>query len=533
MSPRSEMSFLLAPLLGGLLLLLAGCSESTLRAGAMGDDDWNDEEPAPGAEDDDGAADDADGDDTSDEPEDEDDFLTTEPRGTDVFVFVANPSRDTVSKINAWTREIQTIDVGHEPIQVLVSSDYQRAVTFNAGDDSVSVIDVLTNEVSDLPVREDFNYIEMSPNGRWVVAYFNAALEDADFDIQGVRSFTEVSFVDTVMGNVESYSVGFNPKQVQFTALSDRAVVISDSFMTVADLTVAPIELTLLDLLADPIDPPVAAEVEVTPAGDWAFVRYQGVDTIQAVQLQTGELGDLDGGVAPTDLDLTPDGAEAIVVARDSREIRVFDASDPLGVAPAILPTPETSTIGSLVLAPDGQTGLLFTTVALEDRITFWDRATGEMTTRGLVKPVDSVAISPDGASALIIHTLADAPSENDIFTSSYALTVVDLGTWLTNPVGLQSRPTRWTTSNDGRYSLFIMEGNRNVGVIDYTTRLVDDVVVPSQPVHIGMMPLEASPEDALGWVSQEHELGRISFVGPYDLSVETVTGFELNSNID
>jgi hypothetical protein len=80
---------------------------------------------------------------------------------------------------------------------------------------------------------------------------------------------------------------------------------------------------------------------------------------------------------------------------------------------------------------------------------------------------------------------------------------------------------------------MFIMENNRNVGVIDYATRLVDDLLVPSQPVHIGMMPLEADPEDALGWISQEHELGRISFIEPYSLSVETVTGFELNSNID
>ena len=512
-------------------LVLAGCAESSLRGrGGAADYEADDDDYY---DDDDGApSDDGDGDDT-DEPEEEDDFLNTEPRGTDVFVFVANPGRDTVSKINAYTREIETIDVGDEPIQVLVSSDYQRAVTFNAGEDSVSIIDVTTNEVIDVDVREDFNFIQMSPNGRWVVAYFNAAIEDADFDIEGVRSFTEVSFVDTVLKEVESYSVGFNPKQVQFTSDSGRAVVISDSLITVADLSTQPIDLELVDLETDPVDPPVAAEVEITPAGGWAFVRYHGFDTIQAVHLQTGELGELDAGLNPTDLDLSPDGTEAIVVARDSSELRVFDADDPLGTEPVLLATPEASTIGSLVLAPDGDVGLLFTTVALEDRITFWDRTTDEMTTRSLEKPVEAVAISPDGRSALIIHTLEDAEGENDLFTDSYALTVVDLDTWLTNPVGLESRPLRWTTSNDGRYSLFIMENNRNVGVIDYATRLVDDVVVPSQPVHIGIMPLETDPEDALGWVSQEHELGRISFVQPYDLSVETVTGFELNSNID
>ena len=164
---------------------------------------------------------------------------------------------------------------------------------------------------------------------------------------------------------------------------------------------------------------------------------------------------------------------------------------------------------------------------------TFWDVASGDMTERRLAKPIEAIAISPDGASALVIHTLDDAPGEDDIFTDSYALTVIDLDTWLTNPVVLAAKPERWTTSNDGRYSLFVMEDNRNVGVIDYATRLVDDVLVPSTPVYIGMMPLETEPEDAVGWVSQEHDLGRLSFVRPFDLSVQTVTGFELNSEID
>ena len=512
--------------------LLGACSDSEILGAGYGDDD-DDAMDGETGDDDDGPDDNSDDGLEGDEPEEENDFLTTEPRGTDVYVFVANPSRDTVSKIDAHTREIETIEVGDEPTQVLVSSDYLRAVTFNASADSVSVIDVNSNEVTELDVREDFNFIQMSPDGRWVVAYFNAAVEDASFDVSGVRSFTEVSFVDTVEKRVESYSVGFNPKEVKFTAAADRAIVISDSFMTVANLLVSPIELQLLDLDADPLDPPTAAEVEVTPAGDWAFVRYQGFDTIQAVDLHTGDLGLLDGGDNPTDLDLSPDGSEALVVSRDSSEVRIFDTADPLGTSALIVPTPIESTIGSLVLAGSGDVGLLFTTAVAEDRITFWNRVEDTMTSRRLEKPVEAVAISPDGESALIIHTLEDTPGENDIFTNRYALTVVDLNTWLTNPVALQSRPLRWTTSNDGRYSLFIMENNRNVGVIDYATRLVDDLLVPSQPVHIGMMPLEEEPENALGWVSQEHNLGRISFIEPYDLSIETVTGFELNSAID
>jgi len=499
-----------------------------------GDSAWGDDDDATNADPgdgDDGAGDDDDGEEPP--PEEEDDFLATEPRATDVYVFIANPERDTVSKVHAESRSIETIDVGDNPTMVLVSSDYTRAVAFNEGEDTVSIIDVDTNEVTDVEVREDFNFIQMSPDGRWVVAWFNAGLVDATFDIEGVRSLTEVSFVDTLEATVESYSVGFNPKDIKFTADSGRAVVVSDSFFTVAQLNTEPIALSLIDLQMDPLDPPVAAEVEVTPNGLWAFVRYHGLDDILVVSLTDGAVATLDGGAGPSDLDLSPDGMEALVVARDSSELRIFDAIDPLNVPIEILDTPIDSTIGSLVMSPDGERGLLFTTAVLEDRVTFWDVTAGTMTERRLEKPIDAVAISPDGNSALVIHTLADAPEENDLFTDSYALTVIDLNTWLTNPVALANKPTAWTTSNDGRFSLFIMENNRNVGVIDYLTRLVDDVLVPSLPAYIGIMPLETEPEDALGWVSQEHDLGRISFLKPYDLSVQTVTGFELNSDID
>lgn len=197
------------------------------------------------------------------------------------------------------------------------------------------------------------------------------------------------------------------------------------------------------------------------------------------------------------------------------------------------LATPPTSTLGSVVFSPDGSRALLFSTTALEDRITEWNIEERTLREHHLVKPVRAVAMSPDGASALIMHRAQDVPGEDDLFTHREALTVVDLDTWITNPVALAARPFRWTTSNDGRYSMFLLEGDRNVGVIDHATRLVDDVLVPSIPLHIGMMPLETEPEDALGWVSQSHYLGRISFLRPYDLTLRTVTGFELNSDID
>jgi YVTN family beta-propeller protein len=480
-------------------------------------------------DDDDGADDD----DATLPPEDEIDFLVTEPTGTDRYLFVANPARDSISRIDVQTRQVDTVEVGDEPTRVVVSADFSRAVAFCAGSDTVSIIDTGSLETVELPVREDFNYLEISPDGRWAVAWFNADAEEADFDIEGVRSFTEVSFVDTEELVAHSFSVGHNPKQVLFTEGDQLAVVVSDEHLTTVDLTVDPVSPLPVDLETDLEDPPVIAEVVVSPEGRWTFVRHHGLNIILAIDLATGELGGLDAGLDPTDMDLSEDGLRLYVVARGSSEIRVFDATEPLDAPPTVHATPTTSTLGSLVLVPGGELGLLFTTATLEDRFTTWDLTTDEMTERLLVKPVRAVAASPDGASALVVHTLADVEGADDLFADAYAMTVVDVVSWITNPVGLERRPRRWSTTPDGRYSMFIMDDNLNVGVIDYVTRLVDDVSVPSMPLFLGMLPLDEGAEQNLGWVSQDHDIGRISFVRPSDLSVETVTGFELNSGID
>lgn len=516
------------------IVVLAGCSDSAVRA--YGDDDGADyESPGEYAGDDDDDGDGAAGDTDDSEPppdEEEEDSFLTQPRGTDEYVLIANPLRDTVSKIHAFTRSIETIEVGDEPVRVLVSPDYQRGVSFNQGDDSVSVIQLGTNSVTNIGVREDMNWMEMSPDGRWVICWFNASAEGADTSVSGVRSYTEVSFVDTLSHTAQSYSVGFNPEGVRFSADSRRVVIYSDGFLTVADLMADPIELELIDLGEDPVTPDNATSLELVGDASWAYVLYPAADKLKAIDLDDATINLLDAGLSPQDIDITPEG-KLVAVARDSQEVRIWDAADPLAGTERIIPTPVDYHLGQLLLTPDGSTGLLFTTAYQENQVTVWDIATDTLTVRGLVKPIDNISIGPDGRSALVLHTLEDAPDGNPLFDGRYALTVVDLETWITNPVLLQSRPKSWATSEDGRFSLFVMDNNRQVGIVDYNTRLVDDVTVPSVPVFVGVMPNDGAPEDALGWVSQEHDLGRISFVRPADGNVQTVTGFELNAGIE
>jgi hypothetical protein len=40
-------------------------------------------------------------------------------------------------------------------------------------------------------------------------------------------------------------------------------------------------------------------------------------------------------------------------------------------------------------------------------------------------------------------------------------------------------------------------------------------------------------PGQSVAWASQAHELGRLSFYDPDSTTLDTITGFELNSDIE
>ncbi len=186
--------------------------------------------------------------------------------------------------------------------------------------------------------------------------------------------------------------------------------------------------------------------------------------------------------------------------------------------------------LGSLLLSPDGETGILYTTATLQDRYATWDIASGEVTVRGLVKPVMSMSVSPTGESLLVFHTLED--TEDADVTSPYygewAMTLLDMDDFRSNPMRLAAEPEAYAHADDGEHGFFIMEGENHLVVLDYGTLLPEDIELKSEPLHVGTL-----PTSDWAYASQEHDLGRISFYDSDSGALETITGFELNSEIE
>ncbi len=479
--------------------------------------------------------------DTDIPPEAENDFLALKPSQTDVYVFVANPSRGTITRVNVFTKDVRTTAVGNDPSVVLTSADYTTAAVFNRGDDSVSIVDAKTLDTMTVGVRDNFNNMVMSPHGDWVALWHDVNAEEEGGDPNdGLQSFNEASFVDLTTGEHHPMVVGPNPREIQFTPDGTLALVVSDEYLALVDLTAERLYPELIQVAEDLIDAPRAEEVVVEPSGSWAFVRQFGAEDLLVVDLLSHGLTRVPVGSNPTDLDLSPDGAEAVVVARGSKELYVFDSAEPLD-PPKVLDLPETENLGSVLYDPTGYQAVLYTTASLTDHYASWDVATDEIQLRSLVKPVRGMAITPTGETLMAFHTEEDAPDADPSspFYGEWALTLIDLRDYRSNPLLLPAEPTGYANSTSGDHGYFIMEGERYLVDLEYDTLLYDEVSLKSDPVYVGVFPdLDLGDADEPpAWVSQEHDLGRITFYDPdaHDGagSVETITGFELNSQIE
>lgn len=459
--------------------------------------------------------------------ENEDDFLKLEPAATDAYVFVANTSRDTVTRISVPSLQVMTTEVGKIPSVVLTTSDYKRAVTLNEGSDTISIIDAESLHVQEVAIRENFNQMALSNDGKWVLCWYNADRESQGSS-GGVQSFNEVSLVNLETATHIPMVVGFNPKGIKWTADGTRALVISNASLALLDLTTNPPGISTIELEADPLNAPEAEEVELSPDGKFAFVRQYGADDLVLVSLDELWIDHLSIGGNPTDMDLSPDGSRLSVVARDARQVLSFEPASPYNV-PEVVDFPLESPYGAVTFAGNAPTAILYTNASLYARYATWDLGSGLITERPLVKPIQTLSVSPNGDAMLIFHTLADDPNtdSSNPFIGHWAMTQIDLNDFRSNPLLLPAEPTGYSVSDDGNYGFFIMENEKLLESLSFSTLLPTTLDLPSQPVYLGVL-----PGTDTAYASQEYSLGRISFYDAATESLDTITGFELNSGI-
>lgn len=506
-------------------LALTGCGSSSYE-GADLDSDAGDDGSSPG--------DPSDSADSDAGAEPDDDRLALRPSQSDVFVFVANRDRDTVTRVEVSTQAVRTLRVGRRPVAVAVTSDYATAVVYNAGDDTVSVIDARSLAQRVVPVRDNLNALALAPDGAHAVLWHDVDGVDVGTISGAAASYQEVSVVDVGAATHRASVLGFTPKDIAFTPDGATAVLVADSTLAVLDLDDDDRTPELVRI-ADPFEPPSAEEIVLDPSGRWALVRQRDADAIVVVDLEARTVTNVPVGAEPTDLDLLPDGSGAVVVSRGAGEVAVFGFDDP-SEPERVIRVPDGTRLGAAAFAGDDR-AVLYTTVTSVARFAVWDTVTDTVLLQPLVKPATAVSRTPDGSSLLVAHGAADR--DDGLTPQPYrrrpAISLVSLTDFRSNTIGLSEPVLSMANSADGERGYVVLEGEPVLEILDHRQLTFESVSLRSVPEFLGVLPDldgEGGDEPA-AWVSQVHPLGRLSFFDPDDGRLQTITGFELNAAIE
>lgn len=457
------------------------------------------------------------------------------PVVTGKYLWSANPDSGRVAVIDTETLEIQLADAGFGPT-------YLAALPGADGDSSAAaiVINVLSQDATlfsigaeheidseTFPVHAGANRWSISSEGRWATAWTDAReVENPD----PTDGFQDITLIDLDHHEVTRLSVGYRPNQVAYDADEERLFVVTEPGISVIDLTGdAPetIELVTVDSESSR-----AADVNITPDGELALVRYDGRSVVSLVPLDGSPPRQVELSGNVTDLDLSEDGRRAVAVVRETSEMFLFDAerlddSD----APSALHVPG-GVFGSVALAPHADVAVLYTNAVDSPEATVVRLEQGDeflsYRTLDLKGSVQAVFVAPDGEHAVALLNVPPGSTKRGAF--SILVTKAERSPKIVGtdapPVAVALSPNEPSTSalvttRDDATSLY------EVHRVSLPSLELDTFSLASPPIATGIL-----SERALGYVAQSHPEGRITFIDLSQGGARTLTGFELASKV-
>lgn len=479
------------------------------------------------------------------QPEPEFELPLSEPQAGVHFVYLTDSSLDSVVRIAAESLTVDLIEVGQSPDVLTVIPGTDDAVVLSSTAEELSLIRTDSDgnaKVTQLRIGKGYNTVTLGPDGKSAILWFRAAAAVPVTSLGPLQSITLLR-MDSGKEIAIEVSVGFEPQNVVYSADGATAYVITrDSITPIGVATVTGAELIPPILLSDGVDElAVEREVQITPDGTTAIVRVLGKAELRRMWLDNGETQTLALPGEPTDLDLLPDGTIALVVLKSTAQLALVDlvADWETGSVLTLLDLPQKS-FASAKLNDDGTLAILSTTDSKVEQVMVLNLETQQLTGILLQKPVQSVAIAPDGEHAVVVHqqktTDGGATPSQQVdqqidgkpgysiihLPSSYVkLFVTDV------PV----TQVAFAPEMEKVYVLLPGSGNTSdhqLGWVELGPLLESRLSLVTKPIHL--IPVSTVGRMA---ISQEHSSGRITFVDTTTNQTQTITGFELNGLIN
>lgn len=476
-----------------------------------------------------------------------------QPSSTLRYVYVAMSALDELAKIDGSSLAVTAITVGDRPGIVAGIPGGDDAVVLDRGSATATIVRPTTDhdQKITLAMLPHMNSMVVDPTGHFALAYFDLVKAVSDAGSLGgvgeIGSFQDVTVLSLAPGNerADDLSVGFRPRKVEFDEAGTHAYVITEDGISVIDLAQAAagtLHVAATIPIAAPSIDSALLEVNVTPDGAYAVVRQLGVAQLRLVALSGALAGASFTIPLPseaTDVDLA--GGRAFAVLRGTSQLAVVDlpadAFDPSGVDLVDL---DGAIAGQAVIDADVHRAILFTNAENVESVTVVD-----LTQPGfphdvipLQKGVRTLGFAPDGRTALILHNKlpgdpAMATNVDDVVDLSYGYSLVDMETGFAKLQITPVDPGAFAFAPDSSHAYLALDGGDAEGAVmrlqtlDLSTFVVTSLQLGSPPEAVGIL-----PNAGVVYVSQRHPLGRMTFVSLVNGSTHTVTGFQLNSQI-
>lgn len=463
------------------------------------------------------------------------------PAASDRFVFVVNPSLNSVAKIDSLTLAVTPIPVGRDPRIVRASASGNAAVVLNRGSDSVSIIraSAAADTVDEVDILEACNALILAPSGTHAIAWYDNATARVE---DRIGSLQEVALVDVEANEAFTLSVGFNIRDVVFDAAGARAYAITDDGINVIELGGVDGDAAIPTLSVSDADLFASAdrEIRVGGTGDYAIARSFDTSGVRIVDLNTGEAVTVPFEVTPTDVDVLADGRTALIALREQNTFATIAMPEAVaGAVDAVTIRADIGVpVGLVTLSSDESVALTFTTVGDDRRIGVVDLI-GDALPRVLTlrKEIDGVLASPRPGVAVVVHaervdnTGGVSAIEQQI-AASEGLSILALDAAYAKLVLLPAEADELLFTPDGDH-LFAMLADEATSVralrwVDLRSFAARTVQLDGEPEAIGVVPATGRI-----FVAQASESGRITFLDPATGAVQHVTAFQLNAWID
>lgn len=447
------------------------------------------------------------------------------PVATGHVVWVANPKSGRVAMVDASTLQVRTVEAGNGPtfLASVPGQPVDTTLVLNVLSEDATLIQAGPTgiETSTYKTAKQANSLSFSSDGRFAIAWTDARKAPGAPKTQG---FQDLTVMDLVEKTSTILAVGYRPVAVGFTAGKPEAHAVTQDGVALIDLSGAPKVRKNVLISNTPNEDPGTRDVFVSKDGKQAFIRRDGSNTITVVALDTDARTDIVLSGPVTDLDVADTGEHAVAVVREQSEVTVVSVGDLSTVGPVKV---EGETIGSVAIAPGGNTALLYTNAAAVERFTILDLQrlsdASPFRTVRLYSPVLGIFPTPDAGHAIVLHDTVAGDSPG-------AFSLVPVGVTLPAKIVATEAPlTAVATTND---RAIVAERNDQRGIFGaFLARMpqlmVERYTLASPPIAVGVVPAAKR-----AFVAQQHPEGRLTFIDLETGVARTLTGFELSSRV-